>query len=130
MSDIFNRLAMAAKSAAELPAIISEINALLPDGWEVRRCVEHVAGGTEPAEAIDFSDWKNWRAGDVISCVDNRNDAAFHVGGLYEISGIDIESPECKTRNRISIALDGKGSTTNAWQPRFFKFHSRPEQNK
>ena len=76
MSDIFKRLAKAAKAADELPAIISEINALLPDGWEVRRC------DVEPVEIID---WRDWQVGDIAVCTDDCNQTWWTRGKEYPV---------------------------------------------
>ena len=96
MSDIFNRLAMAAKAADELPAIISEINALLPDGWEVRRCVEHVAGGTKPVFKVGQK-WKR-RDGSItsIKAVTDGEDypVTCSIGRMYSKSGFWLKSRE------------------------------------
>lgn len=65
----------------------------------------------------DMSDWRNWRAGDLLECVDHRSDY-FTVGKTYKVSSIG-------EGGWVSVAKDDSGAE-NARSPKFFKFHSRP----
>lgn len=73
----------------------------------------------EAVELPDMSDWRNWREGDFIVCTEQHG-SGFKKGNIYEIS--EIVRSVC---NAIKVVSDENGQK-NGWQPRFFKWHSRP----
>lgn len=104
---VFDRLKSAVAASESIPGIIAEIDAMLPDGYCVTRCVE------QPAE--DMTDWTNWRDGDLIECVNDEGWETFHVGGIYKFTrwgkggGFDADVTEVADQ----FVAD-------------FRFHSRP----
>lgn len=73
----------------------------------------------EAVELPDMSDWCNWREGDLIVCTEEYG-SGFKKGNIYAISEIVRAD-----RNAIKVVSDENGEK-NGWQPRFFKWHSRP----
>lgn len=69
----------------------------------------------EPVE--DMGDWRNWRAGDLVECVDTCA-YQFTKGQIYEVRSLGKYS--------VNVVFDDGGSTTNGWGNEKFKFHSRP----
>lgn len=72
-----------------------------------------VLGHSEPEE--DMSDWRNWREGDIVECVDSSF-GFISVGEAYSITGFTGESIEF---------LDDDGDEMD-YACSAFKFHSRP----
>lgn len=68
-----------------------------------------------PAE--DMSDWRNWRAGDIVECIKDTQSRGIKIGGLYSLTyatscGIGFLDEDQDHRDRGDIET--------------FKFHSRP----
>ena len=111
---VFDRLKSAVAASESIPNLLAEINALLPDGYCVARCVE------QPAE--DMSDWRNWKEGDILECV---RPTEFYTKGRLYLIGTDSEGD-------YGI-LDGEGVVLDRYAPgeecftrSYFRFHSRP----
>ena len=69
---------------------------------------------------VDISDWRNWRAGDFVVCVEDYS-KQFTQGKKYELSGLDKD----ERYPRVQIKADDTGEV-NGWGAEKFKFHSRP----
>lgn len=110
--DVFTRLASAVAASESIPALIAEINAMLPEGYEVR--------GKAKPEAVteDMSDWRNWKAGDVV--IRDGIEAKWwtHLG-KYTVHCVD----------KLTGVYDNDGEfrAFNGNNGGRFKFHSRPE---
>lgn len=106
--DLFDRLRTAVEASSSIPALIAEINAMLPEGYEVAEKEKKV----EPVE--DMSDWRNWREGDVIECVDSHGAEGYlSFGQTYVFSN---------ERDGDAV-LKGMQPT---WMIKRFRFNSRP----
>ena len=112
--DVFTRLYAAVAASESIPALIAEINAMLPEGYQVVKFGIDWAGECKPKPAEDVSDWRNWKEGDMVTCVNGSGWSEFCVGGDYVVtwrSGSDLFI------NGINVGIYGGD----------FKFHSRPE---
>lgn len=69
---------------------------------------------------VDMSDWRNWKAGDIVVCAENYS-KQFTQGKKYELSGLDND----ERYPRVQIKSDDMGEV-NGWGAERFKFHSRP----
>lgn len=107
--DVFTRLAEAVAASESIPALVAEINAVLPEGYEVRE-----KSRPEAESAEDMSDPKNWKRGDIVECVRDYYDQ-FSKGTLYAV--------DCPGE-RITVDVDDCGDR-NGIGSHFFKFHSR-----
>lgn len=77
---------------------------------------------TEPVTVepeCDMSNPDNWRAGDVVECLDNHRNQ-FTRGGHYRLM---VDSKE----GRVKLKEDDQGEE-NGWNAKNFKWHSRPTQ--
>jgi len=112
---LFERLRAATDAASTIPALLAEIDALLPDGYQVVR-VEKVEATLPVESAEDMSDWRNWKAGDLV--VRNDDDPCdFWTGkSAYEIE---------KICGSLCVS-DDDGNDYRVAGDGFFKFHSRP----
>ena len=70
------------------------------------------------APDIDFSDWRNWQAGDIVECVTDCDNGQFTFGARYAVKSVNLSS--------VQIVEDDRGSNTNGWGASNFKFSSRP----
>jgi hypothetical protein len=111
---VFDRLKSAVAASESIPTLLAEIDALLPDGYCVTRCVE------QPAE--DMTDWRNWKEGDILECI---RPTEFHTKGRLYLIGTDSEGD-------YGI-LDDEGDVLDRYAPggecftrSYFRFHSRP----
>jgi hypothetical protein len=77
---VFDRLKSAVAASESIPGIIAEIDALLPDGYCVAK--REAEKAEQPAE--DMSDWRNWRAGNIIRFYDSKR-PEWWSNGIYEI---------------------------------------------
>jgi len=70
--------------------------------------------------AADMSDWRNWKAGDLVSSKTDYN-GQFTKDKLYVVTATSLSygSP------RVSLNRDDKGEA-NGWMAKNFEFHSRP----
>ena len=112
---LFERLRAATDAASTIAALLAEIDAMLPDGYQVVRVEKvEVALPADPAE--DMSDWRNWKEGDLV--VRNDDDPCdFWTGkSAYEIEKI------CGSL----CVRDDDGNDYRVAGDGFFKFHSRP----
>lgn len=110
--DIVARLTQAAKASNDLPALIAELNSLLPEGYEVVRT-------NEPQE--DMGDWRNWREGDLITI---DVDSAYHwwtKGKAYKIMDSEV-GLIVRSDDGDKYGIDGHQTAGE------FKFHSRPSK--
>lgn len=121
---VFDRLKSAVAASESIPGIIAEIDALLPDGYEIVRAGFACAGPSAPAEHVaeDMSDWRNWREGDILECI---RPTEFHTKGRLYLIGTDSEGD-------YGI-LDDEGDVLDRYAPggecftrSYFRFHSRP----
>ena len=69
-------------------------------------------------QIIDFSDWRNWQAGDIVECITDSDNGQFTIGVWYEIKSVN--------RSSVQVVEDDRGSNTNGWGASNFKFSSRP----
>ena len=67
---------------------------------------------------IDFSDWRNWQAGDIVECITDCYNGQFTFGARYAVKSVNGSS--------VQIVEDDRGSNTNGWGASNFKFSSRP----
>lgn len=109
---VFDRLKSAIAASESIPAIIAEIDALLPAGYCVTK-----REAEQPPEGM--TDWRNWREGDLVEAIETYKDYYIQ-GDTYKIRRI--------FGGTIYTEFDAKGSPHNGWAPRFFRFHSRPEK--
>jgi hypothetical protein len=65
----------------------------------------------------DMSDWRNWREGDLLTCI--KNGSGITVGHNYELLKIDSQGDPKIKRNNFG--------ETNGYFRRHFRFHSRPK---
>lgn len=111
---VFTRLSAAVAAADSIPALIAEINGMLPDGYEVRE----KAKTEQPAE--DMSDWRNWKRGDLVTLKDDAM-------AISEVKHRLIYIIERVERDGFSIASDCAGFSHGFSESASkFKFHSRP----
>lgn len=114
----FDTLIAAARKRNEARAALEEAdgtfqlaldaaNAELGEGFEIRE-------RTEPEE--DMCDPSNWRAGDVVECVSEDNDALTK-GRTYKVLGLDCDGDPV-----IRHDTGGEGGQFS----RLFRFHHRP----
>lgn len=115
--NVFTRLSAAVSASEQIPALIAEINAMLPEGYSVTQTAQVMAEPeTHPSWdklAEDMSDWRNWKKGDLVTCINGHGWTSFVVGGSYRVTdtcnaGVYIEG--------LSVNMNIKD----------FKFHSRP----
>jgi hypothetical protein len=71
-------------------------------------------------DGADMSDWRNWKAGDLVSSKTDYN-GQFTKDKLYVVTATSVSygSP------RVSLNRDDKGEA-NGWMAKNFEFHSRP----
>jgi len=82
--DVFTRLSEAVAASESIPALIAEINAILPEGYEVREKAtpEAVNAQEELSEANDF------RVGDFVECINDKDSSGFLIkGATYRVIG-------------------------------------------
>lgn len=104
-ADVFTRLSAAVSASESIPALIAEINALLPDGYEVREKAK--------TEAVT-DDVQEFRVDDRVECV-NADGVEQHlsVGAVYRVS-------------KIMAGCIAVAGSDDAWLPDRFKLYSRP----
>lgn len=112
--DVFKRFNAAVAASEQIPALIAEINTMLPSGFEVREKAK--------AEQLadDMSDWRSWREGDLIMYCGRKFDwwtpgepyKILMRGGRLVIVADDNDE----------YGIDGSGLASDC----MFKFHSRP----
>lgn len=111
---VFARLRQATEAAESIPAILAEINALLPDGY----CVEKKTAATG-----DMENHENWKEGDILECI--RDDVAYCTkGNLYAI-GHDGDGDYGIFDNDGDV-LSTRYPGGEYYSSRFFRFHSLP----
>jgi len=98
------------------PGCDEEFNGIRGNGCACEAAKVSMLKQSKPAE--DMSDWRNWRPGDLVECI-TTCEGQYTKGKLYEIRGVNNKIVDTK--------LDDKGSNTNGWHVRHFRFHSRPE---
>lgn len=69
-------------------------------------------------QIIDFSDWRNWQAGDIVECVTDCDNGQFTFAARYAVKSVN--------RSSVQIVEDDRGSNTNGWGASNFKFIRRP----
>ncbi|QHJ79383.1 MAG: hypothetical protein [Bacteriophage sp.] len=69
-------------------------------------------------QIIDFSDCRNWQAGDIVECITDSDNGQFTFGYRYAVKSVN--------RSSVQIVEDDRGSNTNGWGASNFKFSSRP----
>jgi hypothetical protein len=141
--ELFRALDAAHKAAAQIPEIMAKIKTEIEQyghtvvplnpfaGAESHCCgnpaqcwepcghlgkdEKFVAVAVEPAE--DMTDWRNWREGDLLTCI--KNGSGITVGHNYELLKIDSQGdPEIKRNNF---------GETDGYFREHFRFHSRPK---
>ena len=116
---VFDRLKSAIAASESIPAIIAEIDALLPEGYFVSKTLtdiqETIVAPLEPAE--DMSDWRNWREGDVLVIVSNECGHGFEIGSLVKFEEKTYDNSCCLCT-----------SSYESWYvaPQEARFHARP----
>lgn len=93
------------------------IERLASEGFALIPPVVSVVSGFS---GVDMSDWRNWRAGDIVVCVEDYS-KQFTQGKKYVLSGLDKD----ERYPRVQIKSDDMGEG-NGWGAERFKFHSRP----
>lgn len=106
---VFTRLRTASEHAESIPSIIAEIDELLGPDYQVVR-VEKVEA-TAPQE--DMSDWRNWKPGDIVICVNGKGWENFIAGASYHVTA------EHDSGRYIEHIFIGSHIAD-------FRFHSRP----
>lgn len=109
-ASVFDRLRQATEAAESIPAILAEINALLPDWYCVTK-----REAEQPAE--DMADWRNWKEGDLVECISIMDDG---FGRLYNIKVGDILPIELASNIGVRTVVGSWGKTGA------YRFHSRP----
>lgn len=125
---VFQRFQEAVSASESIPAIIAEIDALLPEGYCVAKRstvneahIEGVGGITLTSLPVeDMSDWRNWREGDLVECISTDDDGA---GGL-----IGIEIGDVRPITGISEKFGVRTSKYSWGKTKAYRFHSRPEK--
>lgn len=93
------------------------IERLASEGFSL---IPPVVGVVSEFSGVDMSDWRNWKAGDIVVCSENYN-KQFTQGKKYELSGLDND----ERYPGVQIKSDDMGEV-NGWGAERFKFHSRP----
>lgn len=117
--DLLSRLKSAHQSAAELPDIVAELRAQLePLGYDLVARDPFVAQDEQPTE--DMSDWRNWRQGDQIKCVDNKGvEDELSMGFVYTMIAREKSV-------WVRLVYNDQLAHGSAHVYNRFRFHSRP----
>lgn len=111
-TDIVARLKAAHEAAQQIPDLLEELRKLLgPMGYDV---VQKVSDAN-----ADLNDWRNWREGDLVECI--QDTSGMTVGTIYEI--------ESEGRNKF-LYNDYMEMEYIEYSHAALKFHSRPEKQK
>lgn len=124
---VFDRLAAAVTASESIPALIAEINALLPEGYEVREKAKVKSVMPNPDALYDFgqkaeqaaedmSDWRKWKAGDLLECIVAPT-SWWARGKIYRVQESE--------RGLCVLGDDGDERKLNGVF-QLLKFHSRP----
>lgn len=121
---VFDRLKSAIAASESIPAIIAEIDAMLPEGYCVTRC--DVAPAGEPAKqpAEDMSDWRNWKEGDLVTAHGLRGgytENVFPENVPHTIVAKCLSGFDVKSSNGDVLYFNGREISRGE-----LKFHSRP----
>lgn len=108
----------------ELDAYIEEftrerealINRLAEEGFSLIPAMTPVMG----VDDVDMSDWRNWKAGDIVVCKTD-NTGQFTKGLRYEVESVNND----RAYRRVNISCDDN-KEKNGWGSEHFKFHHRP----
>lgn len=129
-ANVFDRLSAAVSASESIPALIAEINAMLPEGYEVREKAKVKSVMPNPDALYDFgqkaeqtaedmSDWMNWREGDLMEVIDVDDDdekAGIKVGDKATIEQGCNAVPYCTIGEKARYPLLSSQ----------LRFHSRP----
>ena len=100
---------------------VTELNAYIEKYTRERDAlIERLASAMSEFSGVDMQDWRNWKAGDIVVCVEDYS-KQFTQGKKYELSGLDND----ERYPRVQIKADDMGEG-NGWGAERFKFHSRP----
>ena len=113
-SSVFDRLKSAIAASESIPAIIAEIDAMLPDGYCVVQSVQPPTLDLQPAE--DMSDWKKWSTGDLLECVRPKQ-GYLTLKGHYTMADREYGC--------VCVDKDDSGDE-GVFDHDRFRFHSRP----
>lgn len=102
------------------PACDEEFNGYRSKGCMCEAAKASMLKQAQPAE--DMSDWRNWRAGDLIECVDTT------AGGRRMTKGQFYRLTDTPDGNVVDIINDD--GDKEWFSHARFRFHSRPEQSK
>jgi hypothetical protein len=80
--------------------------------------VTFVKEGAQRKPAEDMSDWRNWREGDLVECVNDDHVAELCCGDVLSLLGVYKES------ELIQVKLSS--SSYHMYDPARFRWHSRP----
>ena len=132
--NVFDRLRQATEAADSIPAILAEINALLPEGYCVAKRstvneahIEGIGGITltsQPAE--DMSDWRNWREGDLVTVHGNKghySDESYKYGKTYTVVEVCAHGLEIRSESRDSLFFSDDEIDEGQ-----LRYHSRPSK--
>lgn len=125
--NLLDRLKAAHKAAQTIPDLEAELREVLGAmGYELVSRSPFVepesiknplsAKITLTSAEPDMSDWRNWREGDLVECVDSEHHECLRIGDIVELRQSANSVPFFKW-------IDGRIHAANAAR---FRFHSRP----
>lgn len=129
-ANVFDRLKSAIAASESIPAIIAEIDAMLPDGYCVAKRnavkdvhIEGIGGVTLTAQpGEDMSDWRNWREGDLITYDGDTKVYHWWTEGRPYVVKTTIAGLSVVADDGEAYSIDGKRIARTSR----FRFHSRP----
>jgi len=114
---VFRRFNAAVAASESIPALIAEINAMLPEGYEVREKAK------PEAVTEDMSDSRKWKKGDLVERISGGAEGVYKYAGIYRVESVNCGwvaiHDECGPKSYCTH--------DHADIPGKFKFHSRPE---
>ena len=117
--DLLERLEASHAAAQALPDLVEQLrDRLKPMGLSVMYLSEFDAVEPEPAVEPDMSDWRNWREGDVLECINGDGHMSLASGNLVAVRQVQFTNGTimfCHPDDFEGVALT-----------RRFRFHSRP----
>lgn len=118
--NLLKRLQAAHEAAQTIPDLEAQLREVLAGmGYDLVARSPFV----EPEAAVeteqDMSDWRNWREGDLVECVEGSVGCVSR-GDLYKVEAAYPSDP-----HYVGICPDDNG-VLGAYRPNRFRFHSRP----
>jgi len=118
--NLLKRLQAAHEAAQTIPDLEAKLREVLAGmGYDLVARSPFV----EPEAAVeteqDMSDWRNWREGDLVECVEGTVGCVSR-GDLYKVEAAYPSDP-----HYVGICPDDNG-VLGAYRPNRFRFHSRP----